>query len=605
MTTRPAPHRPLVHLLLAVLLALMAGLPRHADAAPDAIDVADFRGSSEIVLATTPEFVVTEADLFLFSVMTGAVSPQTVVQWRAVNGSQRRSLQQAIDLYLQMRLAAAAEGEPPTAAQREFDLRAQRVFAAPAAELVWADRVVRQTVRLFPEDILFNYRRNVALFSSRSSVTVRRLLVPVAAGASLDERNAALLRAERLREEARLAGGLAPILAREPELCMDPAGEPFILREGEEGIDPQVRAEAFRLGIAQLSPVIKTPEGMILIELLDRQPAQLRPLAEVRNQIVATLQRSMLRLQYDYLLAKEIQRSYAVNYGRLLMVMPEDADVVRVRKFSLTREELVRLYPEVLGDDARPTRSQVTALVDRIIAGEVATQQIEALGLDEEPFYREALEQARDLVRAGRYIRRQRREMEPTPEEERAFIAQYREEFQPGLARQVWRLEMSLIDPSRMSQAELDAMRILTNRYMTQITARAEEIMAERRELTPDRILVNPEPIMRLVPGPGDDRIRTSFRPVGAVTRADARALLGIDHADLVPGRFTAPEVQSDGTTISYYAGEIEEQRPVDEETVRAMARNELLRRRATAAIEARVEQWRTNGQLVYHELLR
>jgi hypothetical protein len=156
-----------------------------------------------------------------------------------------------------------------------------------------------------------------------------------------------------------------------------------------------------------------------------------------------------------------------------------------------------------------------------------------------------------------------------------------------------------------MSQAELDAMRILTNRYMTQITARAEEIMAERRELTPDRILVNPEPIMRLVPGPGDDRIRTSFRPVGAVTRADARALLGIDHADLVPGRFTAPEVQSDGTTISYYAGEIEEQRPVDEETVRAMARNELLRRRATAAIEARVEQWRTNGQLVYHELLR
>lgn len=554
MTFLPKSPFPASAALLCAALALTVLPCRILHAAPPGIDHAHFRGSTETVVATLGDMELTERDLFVFSVITEAFPPVLAVLWQELGQDQRAQVRAGIEGYFQMLIGSEFYEGPLGGITEDFEERQVRLLAGPAAKLVWADKYVREQVRIFPEDIIHRYYSEAAQGPDDDVALVRRMVIPVEAGASFEERNRLAARLGELRREAIERGGLLALLEEYPEYAVEGNGGIERIRRRDTAYDSQVRAEAFRLGIAQVSQVIRTPAAMVLVEVIDRVRPAAPSVEEMLADIREELHREFLPLQFDYLLQRIRRDYYPINRGHLSQFMPGDADILRVNQFWFTLDEFNRLYPELAPKGDVFNRFAVLFRVDRIIDGEVATQELERLGYIDDPLYQAGLVQARKLQRVGDWIRHRRALLAPDEEKLREWLPEYIEEFQPGLQREIWRLEVEGPAPAlARDQRETDALRILMMGHLERITGLAEEELRNRVLTGADQVLLQPTQVVDALPSPPDDRFRVRFRRVGLLGRQEASGRIEAPWEDLVVGGFTAPVLRSAHSAVSYY----------------------------------------------------
>jgi peptidyl-prolyl cis-trans isomerase D len=140
------------------------------------------------------------------------------------------------------------------------------------------------------ESVAEYYDTHKSYYDTREKIRVRRILFVVPADADDAERAAVREKAEAVLAEAKAGGDFAALARRHSgDPLSSDAGGDLGLVERDTLEDPLEEA-AFSLESGQVSDLIETPQGLNVIKVEEKQPVATRPLAEVREEIVRTLQ---------------------------------------------------------------------------------------------------------------------------------------------------------------------------------------------------------------------------------------------------------------------------------------------------------------------------
>lgn len=139
-------------------------------------------------------------------------------------------------------------------------------------------------------DIQSYYNAHQAQYSVKEQVRVRHILMAVPRGADAKADAAAKAKAEDLLKQIKSGGNFADLAAKNSD---DPGSK---VQGGELGwLDrgrtvPEFDKTAFSLNAGQTSDVIKTQFGYHILQVEEKKTAHVRPLAEVRAEIVPVLE---------------------------------------------------------------------------------------------------------------------------------------------------------------------------------------------------------------------------------------------------------------------------------------------------------------------------
>ena len=588
--------------IAAGMFALLVAAPL-LPGAPKTIGIADYRGTDDVLLTAAGE-TITQRELFLYAVETNAVDPLLVKEWRNQPPERRLQLRAALDEYLKARLFAARAEKKETATEIELEVRAARLYAAGAARMIWADKVVRESLVLFPEDVYRYYLKNRGEFSKPASVRLVRLRVPIEMPVTTETIAHARQLADGVRLRAVRGGGLEAVLGSDPQYRVDPPGRTFEVVRTQSDLDPQILDRTFQLAPAQISEPIQTKDGFYLVEVKDKSEPPAVSLAEVRPRIDAAIRAKMLPQQFDYLSGREQTESHAASRPRLYDFLPTDADIVRVRDFALTQGEFTRLYPEAIGPARRPNKNAIAAQASEIVTGEVITQDLERKNLLDEPFYQEALGVGKTLFRAADYVHARRGTVKATDEEVAAYLAANRDTIFPAVSKVVWRYEATPTDRDPLRPGEMNSRQILMTSYLQSLITQARQQLRERREIAATTAVIDPQSVLRNLPEPDDTRVKVRFEPVGTLNRRQVGSEMSVSFDELVVGDFTEPKSLRDGSVASYYVTE-QVQSPLPEEAVlleiaRAALTSEMAQGEAIQAFQ----ELKKSGQVKYNAAL-
>jgi hypothetical protein len=588
-------------LAIAAITLLAAGL----QAAPRGVQYADFRGDDKLVLGTVDGRPVTQREVLLLALVTESVDPEDIYLWETPTRPQQlNAIKGLIESLAVTRFLAAKTPPAQTEEERRLQELGTRIFAGPAAQWVWADTILRESITIFPEDLIFAYRQAAEEYQIPGTATVRRLLVPIPEPGTALQVAAARDQALEIKRQAELEGGLAPILRQRTELLIDPLGRTFDVRADDKNLSEGVADAAFALGLTQISAPIRVSGGFLLMELVERTEPTVLPLNDVKAELVEKLTKQFLPQQFDYLMTLRKVKGYPSIYSNLYRFMADDTDILRVGRFSMTRGEFRALFDEEVGPDELPNQIWIDGKVYNIMLNELAWEDLRRAGLLPNSFLDEAMVIAGDVERARRLTSLRRQALELTPEQIERHLEQNFQTLAARTAKTVWRLDVYLRNPRVFTQAELDTMSILMRTTMTGLQAEAKRQLDERRLLTAGRGIADPERVINNLPQPEDLRLRIRFTRVGEVEEDTSYPLTGLPFAAHELGQFTNAITTAPGVLSAYYVSN-ERELPVP-------ARPELLRRAATVLTNTLVledgmkhlNDLRARNAIVFHPLL-
>jgi peptidylprolyl isomerase len=148
----------------------------------------------------------------------------------------------------------------------------------------------------FPSDaeIQAAYDGNRDKFLMPRQYRLEQIFVAIPAGGDKKAEDAARAKAEDLARKARASGADFNQIANtgSDRAPGEPAGDVGWASEAQ--IVPEIRSQISGMAVGEVNDPIKTGNGFHVIRLADTKPAGVRPLAEVRDQLVTALRQSKL-----------------------------------------------------------------------------------------------------------------------------------------------------------------------------------------------------------------------------------------------------------------------------------------------------------------------
>lgn len=143
-------------------------------------------------------------------------------------------------------------------------------------------------------DVQAYYNQHQAQYQVKEQVKVRHILIAVPQGADEKTQQAARAKAEDLLKQIKNGGNFADLASKHSD---DPGsktagGELGWLDRGRTV--PEFDKVAFTLNPGQTSDVIKTQFGYHILQVEDRKTAHLRPLSEVKSEIIPVLEQQRI-----------------------------------------------------------------------------------------------------------------------------------------------------------------------------------------------------------------------------------------------------------------------------------------------------------------------
>ena len=585
-----AQSKPAALALLALAAALLALAVPRAHAQPEPLQM-PWEPDPSHVLATMDGEPVTELDLFLFLDMVGG-DPLAIEGWvesaRGGSLAAQSILAETIRDFATQRLAArSAPGSPnPTG----FD-RMTRVFSHAGARLAFADFVRANEVVVDPIDVAYYYRQNQGQFSSPERAIITRARIPVEGSSA-----AARERALQAREQALRDGGLLTLLEREPGLRMtEPGREAIEVTTVSDTVHPYVRAEAFRLNIGAISEPVDVGSAMILVQVLDRVPAQVRPFEEVRGEIRELLAREFTEDQVTYQLKKKGKFLFPEARADFYPYMEDEFELVRVGDWVLTKGDFRYIYPQY-PDAPHEVDPQMAADLNPNREGEIMAQALQAEGRAGDARFQQARKLAREAAAAREALRALRSAQLVTDDEIDFFLAGERDSIAPPTSTVLWRVTLEArareLTPERGAQAREQ----LLNQLKAAIPI-AERQLAERAALSGPSGLADPTRVLERLVGTSDTR-RLSVQAMGLYEEDIARREFSLRLAELPVGTFSTPRPSGAARVEAFYASQVVEAAAPTEEDLRVLAREHLVNRRAQQPLREELRRLEASGRL-------
>ena len=145
-------------------------------------------------------------------------------------------------------------------------------------------REIKSKILIKEEDLRKNYQDNLARFTDPAEVKVQQIFFVVPQWAS--EEQVAAIRKEALSilERARRGEDFAELAGKYSQAPEAREGGVLGFFKHKE-LRPELEEVAFRLQPGEVSGLIKSPEGLHILRVLERKGGEPKPFAEVQNQI--------------------------------------------------------------------------------------------------------------------------------------------------------------------------------------------------------------------------------------------------------------------------------------------------------------------------------
>lgn len=386
-----------------------------------------FQPAPDTILARSAIGTLTEQEFCVYLLLNEEIAPDLYFRYREEQNLGNKAvledqIREAIEEYFVMRaLARQSQQVQSLSAADQRHLRMQKY---PIYEWVWVDRYVRNTFTVRPEDIKKYYNSHRDEFMQPKELTVRYVFVAVPEEKAGLGREDARRRLERIRDSVHAGRDFAVAVH---DVLPDVHVSAYTLREGMRStrFPETFQLEAFKLQPGDLSSVLETADGLYLIECIDQReetPIALEPVSEkIRNR----LNPQILKYQYQYMLNKLRERWHPENRAHWLGKLHDNSPVIRVRRFVLTKANLLVDY-SAHGENAVNLESkQAVEICEDLMNKELISQACENLKL----YTDERLEFADTICRAMVAADRTREKYAAsrqtvTPEQEREYFEQ-------------------------------------------------------------------------------------------------------------------------------------------------------------------------------------
>ena len=160
--------------------------------------------------------------------------------------------------------------------------------------LVLDEAAATQGVQVKDEDLASYYEQNKTRFGQPERRRVSHIMINLPAGASEDARKAARAKADELDKLAVADPSKFAELARKESQDAGSAANGGDLGWQQKGALPgSLDKAAFGLNKDQVSGVVESPSGLHILKLTEIQPAAIKPLAEVKDQLTGEVRKQL------------------------------------------------------------------------------------------------------------------------------------------------------------------------------------------------------------------------------------------------------------------------------------------------------------------------
>ncbi|OZI61023.1 SurA N-terminal domain-containing protein [Bordetella genomosp. 11] len=174
-----------------------------------------------------------------------------------------------------------------------------------AQYLVLDEAAASAGIKVSDDDIAKYYEQNKSRFGQPERRRASHIMIKLAADATDAQRKAARAKAEDIARQAAANPGAFAELAKK---YSEDAGSSS--RGGDLGwigpgmLTPALQKAVDGLNKGQVSGVVESPFGLHVVQLTDLQPAQTKPLAEVRDQIVEEIRKQIASSRFSDMATK-------------------------------------------------------------------------------------------------------------------------------------------------------------------------------------------------------------------------------------------------------------------------------------------------------------
>ena len=170
-------------------------------------------------------------------------------------------------------------------------------------------REVQSRILVTDEEIGEYYDKHREDYEGREAVHIRQIFLPVPEGADSGARDRVRAEANQLRERI-LKGERFEVMAA--RYSRGPAAaEGGDIGFVERGVMmPEVEKTAFSLPVGEVSEVLETEAGFLLLVVVDKKGAGLKPLPVVRDEIKAKIEDEKVNKKYDEWMAELRKKSF-------------------------------------------------------------------------------------------------------------------------------------------------------------------------------------------------------------------------------------------------------------------------------------------------------
>jgi parvulin-like peptidyl-prolyl isomerase len=170
-------------------------------------------------------------------------------------------------------------------------------------------REVQSRILVTDEEIGEYYDKHREDYEGREAVHIRQIFLPVPEGADSGARDRVRAEANQLRERI-LKGERFEVMAA--RYSRGPAAaEGGDIGFVERGIMmPEVEKTAFSLPVGEVSEVLETEAGFLLLVVVDKKGAGLKPLPVVRDEIKAKIEDEKVNKKYDEWMVELRKKSF-------------------------------------------------------------------------------------------------------------------------------------------------------------------------------------------------------------------------------------------------------------------------------------------------------
>lgn len=226
-----------------------------------------------------------------------------------------------------------------------------------AQYLVLDEAAASQDIQIKDEDIAGYYEQNKSRFGQPERRRASHIMIQVPAGAADADRQAARAKAETLAQQAAAnPGGFADLAKAESQDAGSAQKGGDLGWMGAGMLTGDLNTTIFSLNKGQVSGVVESPSGFHVIMVTDIQPASVKPLAEVRDEIVSEIRKQIAATRFAEMATKLTE----IVYDQRDSLQPAaDALGLKIRSASgisrqglLPADEAVGPNPASNGKDA-------------------------------------------------------------------------------------------------------------------------------------------------------------------------------------------------------------------------------------------------------------